>query len=135
LVIRQVKVTQLFVVKDSASDSPTGIEVEFRKTIRYAACPTDRDFSCITSDRWHTNQQQIAITPHYTQAVLQSQILVAHPNRIAIGIGATSANACKVKAGQQRVDRSWAATALTPTGATVRYLLNDHQLMGIVAIG
>jgi hypothetical protein len=80
LVIGQVKVTQLLVVVDSARDSPAGIEVKFRKTIGYAACSTNRDFSYITGDRRHTNQQQITIAPHHTQTVLQSQILVAHPN-------------------------------------------------------
>jgi hypothetical protein len=93
------------------------------------------NFWAVARHGWHANQQQIAIAFHNPQAVLQAQVLVTHPNGVAIGIGATSTNARKVKIYQEWIDHCGTGAALTPAGTVIGNLLNNQKLVCIAAIG
>ena len=89
--------TQRLVIVDSARDAPARIQIKLGKAIGRAASPTNWNFWGSAIVVRNADQQQITIALHYAQAVLHPQILITHPNRVAVGIGAASTNARKIK--------------------------------------
>ncbi len=110
-------------VVGALGEAPARVELDLGKAVgdRLGAANLDGRRAAIAVG--HRHQLEVIGLLHQAQAVLHTEILVGDSDRVAVAVGAATADTGEVKFEQKRIYHRRSAAALAPAGSTAADLL------------